>query len=95
MLLPAGHSSSLKIIGQFSMVIFTPCALACSTIGGQISSARSQFASTWSDGSPPMNVLKNGTPILAQASITSFWCPIAASRTSRVGVHRVRIEAKP
>ena len=41
-----------------------------------------------------MKVLKNGTPILAQASMTSFWWPIAASRTSRIGVHRVRVEAE-
>ena len=66
-------------------MILTPWAFACSTIGGQISSARSQLASTWSDGSPPMKVLKNGTFILARASITSFWCAIAASRVSRSG----------
>src|SRR5699024_12754793 len=40
-----------KIIGQFSIVIRTPCAVACSTIGGQISSARSQLASTCSERS--------------------------------------------
>ena len=32
-----------------------------------------------------MKVLKNGTFIFAQASITSFWWAIAASRVSRSG----------
>ena len=85
MLWPPGHSSSLKIIGQFSIVTFTPCASAWLTISGHTRRTSSQFASTVFDASPPMKVLKYGTPIFAAASMTSFMWPMAASRTSGSG----------
>ena len=43
MLWPAGHSSSEKMMGQFSMVSRTPWSFATATISGQTRSASSQF----------------------------------------------------
>ncbi len=40
---PPGHSSSLKSIGQFSMVILRPWSPAKATMSGQTRSASSQF----------------------------------------------------
>ena len=85
MLWPPGHSSSLKIIGQFSIVTFTPWASACSTISGHTRRTSSQLASMVFEASPPMKVLKYGMPIFAAASMTSFMWPIAAARTSASG----------
>ena len=41
-----------------------------------------------------MNVFMNGTPIFAAASMTCLMWAMAGSRTSRVGVQRVRVVAE-
>ena len=85
MLWPAGHSSRLKIIGQFSIVSRTPLSWAWRTMSGQISRARSQFSSWVLAASPPMNVLTNGTPIRPAATITWRRWPMTCSRWAGSG----------
>ena len=64
MLWPPGHSSSLKIIGQFSMASLTPWSRAWRRCRARPCSASSQFSSTVFSASPPMKVLTTGTPKL-------------------------------
>jgi hypothetical protein len=85
MLLPPGHSSSEKIIGQFSIVTLTPLSWACLTMSGQTRSASAQFSSRLFFESPPMNVFMKGTPIFEQACMTSLMWAMAGSRTAGSG----------
>ena len=71
-LCPPGHSSSLKSIGQFSIVICRPWSFANATMSGQTLSASCQFASWVFAASAPMNVLTKGTFIFSAAVITCF-----------------------
>jgi hypothetical protein len=67
---PPGHSSSLKIIGQFSMPIFTPWSAAKRTRSGHTTVNSAKFSFGVLCWSAPMNVFTNGTPIFDAAVIT-------------------------
>ena len=85
MLLPPGHSSREKIIGQFSMVTLTPLSWAWLTMSGQTRSASCQLSSRSFFESPPMNVFMYGTPISRHASMTFLMWAIAGSRIAGSG----------
>ena len=81
-LLPPGHSSALKIIGQFSIAIFTPRSAACATSGGQTSSNAAQLSSIVRVRSRPTNVPTVGTPSRWAASMTFVRWGAAGSRAA-------------
>ena len=81
--LPPGHSSRVKIIGQFSMPIFTPLSSAYCTSGFQTSRKRGQFSSIERAGSRPTKVVKTFTPSAAEASMTFRQWAISRSACSR------------
>ena len=68
--LPAGHSSPVKYMGQFSIATRTPRPSAYSMMGGQTEAKRRKLASRSVIGSRPMNVFTVPTPSRAAASIT-------------------------
>ena len=67
---PPGHSSSVKIMGQFSIPIRTLRSPANSTRGLQVSRKRGQLSLTESAGSLPTNVVMRWMPKRAEASMT-------------------------
>ena len=67
---PAGHSSRVKDMGQFSMPIFTPCSSAKAMSGYQVFRKAGQFSSTVRDRSRPTNVLTLPTPRMFAARMT-------------------------
>ena len=85
MLSPPGHSSRLKIIGQFSIPILTPLSRAKATVSGQSSSARVQFSSTLSFASPPRKVVTRFTPMSREHRMTLRIWSKAASRVAASG----------
>jgi hypothetical protein len=84
-LLPPGHSSYEKIIGQFSIAIFTPRSPAYSTSGGQISRKRTRFSGSGRSLSLPANVPTTSTPSRCAASSTLRRWPLTCSRCSSSG----------
>ena len=82
---PPGHSSWLKIIGQFSMPILTPWSAAWRTRSGQTTVKASKFSFTDLCWSLPMNVLTTGTPIRDAATMTSRMCAATSARWSGSG----------
>ena len=82
---PPGHSSWLKIIGQFSIATFTPSDSASSTIAGQTLRNSSRFSGTGRDLSLPTNVVTVETPSRAAARITLRVWSLTAARCSGSG----------
>ena len=79
--MPPGHSSQLKIIGQFSIAMLTPFPSAYATSRGHTFRNSRKLSGTFFVGSRPTNVPTVGTPSLAAAS-TTFRRWVFASRRS-------------
>jgi hypothetical protein len=82
---PPGHSSQLKIIGQFSIAMRTPRPAAWPIRSGQTRPNSSRLAGTSRALSRPTNVPTMSTPSSGAASITFRRCSWARSRASRSG----------
>ena len=83
--LPPGHSSLPKLIGQFSMPIFTPLLSARPISGRQVSRNLGQLASIGRAGSRPMKELTRLIPSAAEVSMTSLKWATAVSDSLRSG----------
>jgi hypothetical protein len=82
---PPGHSSQLKIIGQFSIATLTPRRSAWSTRRGHTFRNSRKLSGTFLVLSRPTKVPTVGTPSLAAASITFRRCVFAARRSEASG----------
>ena len=83
--MPSGHSSSEKIIGQFSTAIVTPRSSACATSRGQTLRKSRMLSGTLLSLSLPTNVPTIGTPSLSAATTTRLRWSFAASARADPG----------